>query len=356
MEFREFVAVEAYYPFYVEKHGRYHIINFGGYPHAIFFDGKPLINDDISNGVTKLNGGRLIFYNPDVDTVDVYSSDGKLHRRDRGDGLESFRFIDDYVIYTFADDKLHIGFLSEYIEYGSVKDPRFKQQVLLKNIPEHYVSECTKSGIIQLDDNREKRIIDRTPLNVRSGSNDSKILDLKTGILINADFWLRCESISGKYILVRYKDRRQSIMSVNRSIEKAEGTIVGSFDVNSFTYDTVISFYNINTSTEILTEVRWILDDVVLLYHPLNPIKESYLVNLLNLTTIEIVDLYEAVPDEITEGYYFKDDSGTHFISERSMLRRARELLSPHTKTNLNTLGLVKEIPTSVTDRIGRYV
>jgi hypothetical protein len=317
-----------------------------------FFDGKLVTSDtDSLNRLVKFRDG-FICRNTRDNTMNIYTSDGKIDTITyREDGVSSMVHNNKYIVYQI-DKNVYIGLLKDFVVYGSVFSPSFNSQLLMNDINVS-VAYLTDSLILQLDTEQTKRI-DRLPLR-ENRALSVKTFDIRSGVIFEAGYCIFADSPSGKYIIIS-NPTSGSISSVFRNVERSIGSIIGSVNKITFEVKPIIPLQDHIDPKAISATFIWVLDDIMLFIHPRSKSPEPYLINLINLNTVEVIDLYEAVPDSITPGYYFKENKRVFFIPDRSMLRRARELLSPHTKINLNTLGLVKEIPTSVTDRIGRYV
>jgi hypothetical protein len=340
------------YLFHIERYGRFHIVKCNGSVYSVFFDEKIIKNDaDSLQDFVKLSDGRFIVRNGMEGTLDLY--------RLTGDTFEvltypsNIKFNNKYIVYI-VDNELRIGFLEDFVKYGGLEELNSyrKYQVLDSNAHTYHIDFITNSGVIYMYVEGEEQGINRLPLESVQ-FNENLSFDTTTGIFSNSHIYITRESPKCKYAVISFENC-VSIVTPRFQIEKIDGNIIGPLEKIKTVNETVLLLQSGNID-KIRSDIEWVLEDIILISHP-GSMYDPYLINLINLKTVEIIDLYEPVPDVISPGYYFKSVDGFKFISDGVMLRRPRELLSPYTKTNLNILEVIKEIPTSVTNRIGRYV
>jgi hypothetical protein len=336
------------YPLRISTYGRFtygHVVESTKQIMFLMFDSKIIVgvDDDCVNLIKY--GDMILLRNNEERSIDIYTSIGELIR------IRSPRYVEfnsEYISWI-EDENLYLGLISDLIECQSFDHPDFRKQILSSDMDEWVLIGISNANIINLY--RElPLLVERSPLN-NNFIKDGKIFDITTGIFINTGYEIMKDSPMGRYAITN-----EGIIKVERTINMMVGPILRGIQ-SVISTDIIIPFKDWDGKNTYKCFIEWIMEDIALLNYPDHEKEHpAHLINLSNLRTKDISDLYQDPPSKIEAGFVFEIDGSLKFIPERSTMRAARELLSPHTKTNLNTLGLVKEIPTSVTDRIGMYV
>jgi hypothetical protein len=317
----------------LEQHGPYLLTNETTHS-SVFRSGKQMFIDSHRGEYIKVSGGWLIVYDAYVENYIAISPTGEEFILD-----DSINLTINEKYFMYLDGNIYMASTDDLVKYLDWKHPRIRRQIVSMDV------NVDNTELLFINDNflyvRKFYDIKEIPNPVEK----YQLLDIKTGVSISTELVITKISPTGKYF---FGD--EIIYRIDRTEDVIDGLFTGQIKISALELVPLIPRLDAHG---VGSDVYWILEDIVLVSS--YDYTESYLINLINMKTELVIGLYQKA-DELEAGFLFDTPIGHLFIPDRVIMRKARELLSPHTKTNLNILDVIKEIPTSVTDRIGRYV